>query len=394
MIETKLTITVLYNMCSVCLQWYPYFLAKWITLSLSQKSTFILTVKSKKLFMTYSDTIVDEDTFEQLRPWICETNDMEFILTLLKFATPFQLCQYYCFSLNNKQVLNYIFNNYSVVQRFTNIKDHLDEFPTEFFCLVQNLHDVETQMIYCWHHNILQYPLRNNGRQIMDNLNDYPIAKQILLIETAVSINVQLPEHLEPHMAFVANLNLIQKDMKPRYSNFEIWSYCPVVPSPSVIDYIASLPLPEGGYPAHSILSRGSYILDFHPELNVLNINEELFTHYSYLIKKYSLEEITDYVKQMLVTDTADTSYSLAKNIFPRLIQQQPFYTKYICLYYLLNVRIPELTNIDLMCLTQLDKLYLLKLKEIKNINIINMIKSVVPLRQILAPLIPEYRQH
>jgi len=386
-------------MCSVSLQWYPYFLNKWRTLSLPQKIAFILNNKSKKLFMVYADIIACEYTFDELNTWIFNTGDMQIIAILLKFANPFQLCDiYYKYNdhhRNKHMICQFILDNYDVVNRFIDINNNLDEFPTEFFCLVQNHHDMSTQMLYCWHHNILQHCFRHDSSHMLTSLDQYPIAKQVTIVEIAVTCNAELPSDLNPHLAFVANLNYVNRHMKPKYAKFEVWSYCPVSPNTNVIDYIATLPIPEpDGYPAHTILSQGSYILSFHPNLNVNDIGQETHTNYTYLAKKYSQQQMIGFVKQQLITDTEDISNSLTKATFPTILEQEPFYTKYICLYYLLNTRMVELEKINLSTIVDLDTTYLLKLKRIKNPTIINKLKSIIDVRDRLASIIPEYRCH
>jgi len=388
----KLTINISFD------TWSPHFLSKWATLTLVEQARFILEVRNKQLLRRYYTLISNLANLDSYKKWCDEDPEVCLMLLASPSTTNLQLCQYYL-ETDNKVISEHISSKYPIVNKFFDLADHLDDFPSEFYRLVKVYHSPEVRLAYCLHHNILAAALKLDGDNMIAKLDTYPVQKQVEIIERAVTLALELPEDLEPHLAFVANLNYVAHDYVPKYNTFTVWSYLPsTAMTTSVVSYIASLPLPEDGYPRNILLVQGYYINRVHPNLNIFSIEDESYLDYSYLSSKYPAQLIEEIAKQRLLNGTDTVSLSLVKMVIVPLTLRAPFYLPYLILYYILTTRLTSLlscTSADISTIVTLPDYQLRPIADIVNAQIVQRLKFITVVKQRLASLgLVEYQHH
>ena len=215
----------------------------------------------------------------------------------------------------------------------------------------------------------------------------------------AVALNLALPEQLEAHLAFVANLNCAAREYEPLYDNFTVWSYLPAsTMTISLIAYLATLPIPEGGYPNHVLLLQGHYISRNYPHLNVFSIADEFYLDYVYLASKYSYQTIVDYITQRLTDDPENLPISIIKKVVIPLAEQDNLYLRYLLLYYMLTDRSSVLQQYDMMTISSIVELpdfQLRKLASVDDEDLLLLLRANPVIRQRLNQLrLPEFLAH
>lgn len=385
--KTNLTLFDLHKLCKLFTSFYPEFINKWNTSSLSQKRDFIIITSSIPLFYKYKELILDHESIDFFLPWVLNLRNIDLFIELLPFLSIYNICDIYvnwnCIWPEAIYELKRVHHN-----DITNFENCVN-LPSGTWYAVIEYHDKEKKIAFAWQHKIYSYLLSEfDFNYIYDHI---PQHDRIDLIDTIIKNKKYVPdrEDYSLELKYTINLLLLQNNLTPVYTNFTIWNYCPAYPEIDVIDYLTTLPLTIAPI---TVIFQGKYIYNKYPNsiLNIYDIEREMDYSKDYIMSKYGKNQILTLIESLLFNDVEAIPHSL-ECYLDELATNKPYLRPKICLYACIYCRMNLIQKLTIKLLNDLPSHQLLLLKEVTDNNIIQLIRNDTELREKLSN-IPEFK--